>query len=139
PSQPAMQERVMYKGAAEIILKNGLSYQDVLPVAFKPLAQPMDMPANGELTDRNVRVMQVCAVLEEQGSVEKKDESSPAAADVMRLVAMVNLLLDLVGQLLAAQLPRPVPALVRSTALGALARSGQPPRVGRQDVLELQQ
>ncbi|MFO7325205.1 MAG: PilZ domain-containing protein [Pseudomonadota bacterium] len=127
----------MYEGVDTVILNNELAYQDVLPVAFKPLARPMDAAAVAALTDRNVRMLQVCAVLEEQGALEKKDESSPHAADVLRLEVKVNLLLDLVGQLLAAQVPRPVPALVRFNALGALWKSSNPPRVGQQGLLEI--
>ena len=127
----------MYEGVDTVILNNELAYQDVLPVAFKPLARPMDLPAVAALTDRNVRMLQVCAVLEEQGAIERKDDAAAHTADVMRLEVKVNLLLDLVGQLLAAQLPRPVPALVRFNALGALWKSANPPRVGQQGLLEI--
>jgi hypothetical protein len=126
----------MYEGVDTVILNNELAYQDLLPVSFKPLARPMEMAAIAALTDRNVRMLTVCAVLEEQGAIEKKDESSNAA-DVMRLEVKVNLLLDLVGQLLAAQMPRPLPSLVRFNALGVLWKSANPPRVGQQGLLEI--
>lgn len=127
----------MYEGVDTIILNNELAYQDLLPVAFKPLARPLELAEVAALTDRNLRMLQVCAVLEEQGAVEKKDESSPHAADMMRLEVKVNLLLDLVGQLLAAQLPRPAPAMVRFNAAGALWKPAVAPRVGQQGLLEI--
>lgn len=127
----------MYEGVDTVILNNELAYQDLLPVAFKSLAKPLELPAIAALTDRNVRLLQVCAVLEEHGAVEKKDESSPQGADLARMEVKVNLLLDLVGQLLAAQMPRPAPALVRFNALGVLWKSADPPRVGQQGLLEI--
>jgi len=126
----------MYEGVDTVILNNELAYQDLLPVSFKPLARPMEMAAIAALTDRNVRMLTVCAVLEEQGAIDKKDESANAA-DVMRLEVKVNLLLDLVGQLLAAQMPRPLPSLVRFNAIGVLWKSANPPRVGQQGLMEI--
>lgn len=127
----------MFEGVDTVILNNELAYQDLLPVAFKPLARPLELPAITALTDRNVRLLQVCAVLEEHGATEKKDESAPHAADMLRLEVKVNLLLDLVGQLLAAQLPRPAPTLVRFNVMGALWKTLDPPRVGEQGLLEI--
>jgi hypothetical protein len=127
----------MYEGVDTVILNNELAYEDLLPVAFKPLAKPLDLAAVTALTDRNLRILQVCAVLEEHGAVDKKDESSPHAADIMRLEVKVNLLLDLVGQLMAAQLPRPAPTLIRFNAQGALWKSGEPLRSGQQGLLEI--
>src|SRR5687767_15606982 len=103
----------MYEGVDTVILNNELAYEDLLPVAFKPLEHPLELPALAALTDRNIRLLQVCAVIEEHGATEKKDESSPHAADLMRMEVKVNLLLDLVGQLLAAQLPRPATTVIR--------------------------
>lgn len=127
----------MYDGVDTIVLNNGLAYQDLLPVAFKPLPRPLELSAVNALTDRNVRLLQVCAVLEEQGATEKKDESAPHSADLSRVEVKVNLLLDLVGQLLAAQVPRPDPVLVRFNAQGAQWRSDSPPAVGQQGLLEI--
>jgi hypothetical protein len=127
----------MYEGVDTVILNNELAYQDLLPVAFKPLARPLESAEVAALTDRNLRMLQVCAVLEEQGAVEKKDESSPHAADMMRLEVKVNLLLDLVGQLLAAQLPRPAAVVVRFNAVGALWKPAVAPRQGQQGLLEI--
>ena len=53
--------------------------------------------------DRNLRVLQACDALEEHGQTEKSDDESPHSADLMRLDFKLNLLLDLAGQLLAAE------------------------------------
>ncbi len=106
----------MYEGVDTVILNNELAYEDVLPVAFKPLSRPLAPADATALADRNVRLLQVCAAIEEQGAVERKDEASPHSADLLRLEVKVNLLLDLMGQLLAAQTPRPRPTLIRFNA-----------------------
>ncbi len=127
----------MYEGVDTVILNNELAYEDLLPVAFKPLPRQFDTAAASIIADRNVRLLQVCTAIEEQGAVERKDEASPHSADLMRLEVKVNLLLDLMGQLLAAQVPRPRPALVRFNAQGATWKTLDPPGVGTQGLLEI--
>jgi hypothetical protein len=127
----------MYEGVDTVILNNELAYEDLLPVAFKPLSRPLGEAAAGALADRNVRLLQVCAAIEEQGAVERKDEASPHSADLMRLEVKVNLLLDLMGQVLAAQVPRPNPVMIRFNAQGAQWKTLEPPAVGMQGLLEI--
>ncbi|HTQ36799.1 MAG TPA: PilZ domain-containing protein [Steroidobacteraceae bacterium] len=127
----------MYEGVDTVILNNELAYEDLLPMAFKPLARPLDAAAAGALADRNMRLLQVCAAIEEHGAVERKDEASPHSADLLRLEVKVNLLLDLMGQVLAAQVPRPAPAMLRFNAQGAQWKTLDPPRVGAQGMLEV--
>jgi hypothetical protein len=127
----------MYEGVDTVILDNELAYEDLLPVAFKPLPRGFDAAAAAAISDRNTRLLQVCAAIEEQGAVERKDEASPHSADLMRLEVKVNLLLDLMGQLLAAQLPRPRPAMVRFNAHGAQWKPLETPRSGAEGLLEI--
>jgi len=127
----------MYEGVDTVILNNELAYEDLLPVAFKPLARPLGEAAAGVLADRNVRLLQVCAAIEEQGAVERKDEASPHSADLMRLEVKVNLLLDLMGQVLAAQVPRPNPVMIRFNAQGAQWKTLEPPIAGTQGLMEI--
>jgi hypothetical protein len=128
----------MYEGVDTVILNNELAYEDLLPVAFKSLARPLDAAAAAAMADRNVRVLQVCATIEEQGALERnKDEASSGSTDLMRLEVKVNLLLDLMGQLLAAQVPRPRPAMIRFNAMAAQWKTLDPPRVGAQGLLEI--
>jgi hypothetical protein len=127
----------MYEGVDTIILSNELAYQDQLPVGFKPQARLPDAEEAAALTDRNIRILQVCAALEEQGALDKQDENTPPATDMMRLEIKVNLLLDLMGQLLAAQSRRPPPVMVRFNALGAQWTAVEPVRAGQQGLLEI--
>lgn len=127
----------MYEGVDTVILHNELAYQDVLPVAWRRLAQPLDDVAVTVVTDRNVKTLQVALAIEEQGMVDKTDEKSPHAADLARLEAKVNLMVDLLGQLLAASQRRPTPAEIRFNALGAEWRTSAPPQVGEQGLLDI--
>ncbi len=97
----------MYEGVDTVVLHNELAYEDVLPVGWRPLAKPLDFTAVTVLTERNVRTLQVCATIEEQGPVEKAEDKSMHSTDLLRLETKMNLVLELMGQLLAAQQPRP--------------------------------
>jgi hypothetical protein len=127
----------MYEGVDTVVLQNELAYQDVLPVGWRELPKSLDLTAVTALMEGNVRVLQVCAAIEEQGAVEKKDEKSPHSADLMRLEVKMNLLLDLMGQLLAAAQPRPATTVIRFNALGAVWKSTTPRRVGEQGLLDI--
>ncbi|MEO8314473.1 MAG: PilZ domain-containing protein, partial [Pseudomonadota bacterium] len=57
--------------------------------------------------------------------------------DIMRLEVKMNLLLDLVGHLIAASQSRPPATVIRFNALGAVWQSKLQHRVGEQGVLEI--
>ena len=101
------------------------------------LPRPLDLPAVAALTERNVRTLQVCATIEEQGPVEKSEDKALNSADLLRLEVKMNLVLELMGQLLAAQQQRPRPVSMRFNALGAIWRTSTPPRVGDQGLLDI--
>jgi hypothetical protein len=128
----------MYEGLDTVILYEELAYEDVLPVAWRPLPEPFDPAIVSSFADRNLRVLQAVAALDEHGQIDKPDESSPHAADIMRLEMKMNLLLDMVGALLIASRPRPKPAAVRFNALGGVFQGFSPfPPLGNQGVLEV--
>jgi len=116
----------MYEGVDTVILYEELAYEDVLPVAWRPRAEPLDSIAIASLTDRNLKTLQVCAAIEEHGAVDKQDDKSPHAADLQRLEVKMNLVLDVLGQILAASVPRPSPTSIRFNALGATWRMRAP-------------
>ena len=91
----------MYDGSDTIVLYEELAYQDMLPVAWRPLPDSLDADLSAAFSDANVRVLQSCAAIEEHGHVEKPDENAPHAADLLRIDLKINVLLDLVGRLLA--------------------------------------
>jgi hypothetical protein len=128
----------MFDGADTVVLYEELAFQGVLPVLWRPFQGTLDADTAASLTDRNQQVLQAWDALEEHGPVEKPDENSPYAADLMRLERKMNLLLDLVGQILATNRPRPTPASVRFNALGAVWRGAAPlPETGAQGTLEV--
>ena len=128
----------MFDGADTVVLYEELAFQDVLPVLWRPSPGPLDADTAAGLADRNLQVLQAWDAMEEHGPVEKPDENTPYAADLMRLERKMNVLLDLVGQILAANRPRPIPAAVRFNALGAAWRGAPPlPEAGAQGVLEV--
>ena len=74
-----------YDGSDTVILFEELAYQDVLPVAWRPLPEQIDPDLAASYAASNVRVLQACTALQEQGQVEKVDENSPHAADFLRI------------------------------------------------------
>lgn len=127
----------MYEGVDTVVLQNELAYEDLLPVGWIRLAKPLELAEVHSLTERNIRVLQVCATIEEQGPVEKGDEKALHAADLLRLEVKMNLLLELMGQILAAQQPRPAPTTIRFNALGAQWRAMALLEPGEQGLLQI--
>lgn len=128
----------MFDGADTVVLYEELAFQDVLPVQWRASPGALDADAAASLGERNLQVLQAWDAMGEHGPVEKPDENSPYAADLMRLERKMNLLLDLVGQILAANRPRPAPTSVRFNALGAVWRGTPPlPEAGAQGILEV--
>jgi hypothetical protein len=128
----------MYEGVDTVVLYEELAYEDVLPVAWRASLEPPDAITVTSLTDRNVKTLQVCAAIEEHGPVDKQDDKSPNAADLQRLEVKMNLVMDLLGQILAASVPRPQAVPIRFNALGATWRSALPfPQVASSGLLEI--
>jgi Atypical PilZ domain, cyclic di-GMP receptor len=128
----------MFDGADTVVLYEELAFQDVCPVQWRASAGVLDPDAAAALAERNLQVLQAWDAMGEHVPVEKSDENSPYAADFLRLDRKMNLLLDLVGQVLAANRPRPTPTSVRFNALGAVWRGTPPlPEAGAQGILEV--
>lgn len=130
----------MYDGADTVVLYEELAFQDVLPIVWRAMNSPFDRELGASFDERNLRLLQAWDAMEEHTPVEKqKAEDAPYAGEIMRLDLKINLLLDLVGQLLAANRPRPPAAPVRFNALGAMWRSTTPtlPEAGEQGVVEI--
>jgi hypothetical protein len=133
-----MPAEVMYDGSNTTILFSELAYQDVLPVAWHPLTSAADNERIAGFTDNNIRVLQACAALEEHSAGEKPDENSPHSADLQRLDFKVNLLLDLVGKILAVNHPRPAATLIRFNSMGTTFNTVAPfPKMGTRGFVEI--
>jgi hypothetical protein len=129
----------MYEGLDTVVLYEELACEDVLPIFWRRLPEPIDPTIINSFADRNLRVMQQLSALEEHGQVvDKKDDTSPYAADILRLDMKMNLLLDMMGRILAASQPRPKATQVRFNALGGVWQASAPfPALGEQGVFEV--
>jgi hypothetical protein len=125
----------MFDGSDTVVLYNELAYEEVRPVNWVPLAGSVDAARAASFTERNVRLLQALAAIEDHGVSDKPDESTP---DLARLDFKINLLLDLVGQLLVANRPQPAPVAIRFNAQGAVWQAAPPlAPVGGQGILEI--
>jgi hypothetical protein len=114
-----------------------LAYEDLLPVRWLPQAQAVTDLQAQQFAERNLRVLQACDALEEQGRLDTSDEKSPHSADLLRLDLKLNLLLDVMGQMLAVTQQRGDPMQVRFNAMGAHFAWPKAEAVGTLGVLEL--
>jgi hypothetical protein len=125
----------MFDGSDTVVLHNELAYEEVRPVNWAPLSGAMDAAAAAGFSERNVRLLQALAAIEDHGVSDKPDDSGP---DLARLDFKINLLLDLVGQLLVANRPRPLPVAIRFNAQGAVWHAPAPlPAAGAQGIVEI--
>jgi hypothetical protein len=128
----------MFDGSDTIVLYDELAFQDVLPLAWRPTPLAADRDTTAGYMERNARLLHAREALDQLGPVDKPDENAPNAADLMRLELKVNLLLDLVGQILATNRPRPAPVPVRFNAQGVVWRSPGPlPEAGGHGIAEI--
>jgi hypothetical protein len=128
----------MPDGVDTVILHNELAYADQLAVTFRPIEGSLDAAIEASMVERNLRLLQACAALEEHGQTEKPDEDSPHAADIMRIDLKINLLLDLVGHVVASSQSRPAAVPVRFNAHGIVwSQSSAAPSVGTRGIVEI--
>jgi len=128
----------MFDGSNTIVLYEELAFQDVLPVTWRTLPGAVDVDTATAYTERNVRLLQAREAMDQLGPEKSADEDAAHAADLLRLELKVNLLLELVGQILATNRPRPPAVPVRFNSLGATWRSAAPlPEAGAQGIVEI--
>lgn len=121
-----------------VILHQELAYADILPVAFRPLQGPLDDVQAASIASRNLRTLLACAALEEHGQHDKQADDSPHSADIQRIDLKVNLLLDMVGALLAASQSRPAAVPARFNPHGIVWEGAEaPPPAGAYGLVEI--
>lgn len=108
----------MSDSADTVVLHEELAFQDVLPVLWRAETAPPRPETLAGLSERNFLILQSWDALTDQGWVEP-EENSPLSAELQRLDRKLTLLLDLVGQILSSNRPRPPAVPVRFNALGA--------------------
>ncbi len=128
----------MFDGSNTVVLYEELAFQDVLPVSWRAVLSPATPEAAAGYSERNVWLLQAREAMDALGPVETPDDASPNSAELMRLELKVNLLLELVGQILASNRPRPPAVPVRFNAQGAVWRgSGTLPDAGAVGIAEI--
>lgn len=130
----------MYEGVDTIVLFEELAYEDVLPARWHVISGAVDEAVRRSYAESNLKILQAAAALEEHTQPEKNkpDDYSQYHADIVRLDMKINLLLEMVGQLLAAHQTRPPVMSIRFNKLGAVWRQdGQLPVVDSSGVLEM--
>lgn len=128
----------MNEAVDTVILHNELAYADVLPVRFVAFQAPPEAAMLASWSERNLRMLQASAALEEQGAAEKNDDETLHGAQVQRLDLKVNLLLDLVGHLVAASQSRPPAAPLRMNVRGIVWQCPAPrPAAGDRGCVEV--
>ena len=130
----------MYEGIDTVVLFEELAYDDVLPVRWRAASGPISESFRRSCADGNLKILQAAAVLEEHAPPEKnkQDDHSQFHADIVRLDMKLNMLMEMVGQVLAAQQPRPESMPIRFNKLGAVwTHKGTLPTAASSGMLEV--
>lgn len=96
------------------------SYEAALPLVWTPLGDAPGGLRREQYNDDNLRVLAAVAVLDETRGPTVSDEASAIDAEIGRLNQKLNLVIDLLGFLLAQQAATPPPARVRLSWQGAV-------------------
>jgi hypothetical protein len=117
--------------AEEYPSESTLVYEDILPVVFAREQNPPDAAMLSRFNFNNRQVLEAVAALEEHAVESDEDEGASSEA-IARLNLKINLLLNMVGQLLAERggLPEPAPVRLGSHSIafvpgGAAPASGE--------------
>jgi Atypical PilZ domain, cyclic di-GMP receptor len=117
----------------------GLCYLEAMPLQFRPTAGPPGAAELASLNADNVQVLLADASLDEtHRGAEPADGDGLSAADLQRIEFKLNVLLQLVGTLLARAGDRPPPLPGRLFGHGLeFAAAGKGPAPGSRGVVSL--
>ncbi len=125
--------------AEDLISSTGkaLVYEDQVPLRWSPVEAPLPAAQLASLDQRNEEMLAFIAALEEYKGDGADDEHEPHRQELLRVEHKINLLLEMVGQLLArhADLPGAVPVRLSPGAIEW--RSENAPAVGERLLLEI--
>ena len=99
------------------LFEEQVSYEDHLPFDLEPLSGTLSGPQINRLCQLNSVVLRAVGVLEDARS-DVEDRASGIESDVGRLELKVNLLLELVGAVIAMQRPQPADVTLRLSRIG---------------------
>ncbi|HYM34576.1 MAG TPA: PilZ domain-containing protein [Steroidobacteraceae bacterium] len=109
----------MFEGIDTVVLHDELALDDMLSCAWQALSEPLSIAVRSRYAEINTRVLQAAFAFDDQVAGDKSDDPVPQAADLVRLDAKLNLLIDMVGRLLIQNYPRPPLTSVRFNIRGA--------------------
>jgi hypothetical protein len=115
-------------------LGRGLHYDDHLPLRWRPAS--VAEQTSSHIAEANAEFLRVMTAFEEHGP-ERSDERPELAHEILRIESKLNLLLDLMGRLLAQQLKLPAPVPVSLSAERLAWTSAKAPSVGDTLLVEL--
>lgn len=118
------------------LLGTGLLYEDHLPLHWQPTAAAVAEGGSSHVDEANAEFLRLMAVLDEH-LPEPAEEHPEIAHDVRRLESKIDLLLGMVGRLLARQRPLPEAVPLRLSAAGVEWLSTRTPAPGEYVLLEL--
>lgn len=109
----------------------GLILEACLPLDWQPLAEPLARPEAASLARDNLDMLRIVSALEATAADAGEEGGEGNAAELARLDFKLNLLLDMVGQLLARDLTLPASRSLTLTPFGLHWRDfDAPPPVG---------
>lgn len=96
----------------------GLTYEDTLPLRWVAATAALPDAQQIRIQESNAEVLRTITVLEEHPG-ETVSDHDPATQELQRMDFKINLLLDLVGQMLAhhSTLPEPLPVSLSATTI----------------------
>lgn len=128
----------MYEGIDTVVLHNELACHGTMPLEWEPLSAAPDPFRLSGLEEGNLLLLQACVAVEEHPVREKNEEMTPLASELARLDFKLNLVVQLLGTLVATR-SAAAPTPMRFNATGASWQlRGAPPARGAKGILKIQ-
>lgn len=124
--------------ASDSVLGDGLVYQAALPLRWRSLGHPADRESVPAIHQRSLGFLHTLLALGERATEPVEEEPGHRGAELARMDAKLNLLLDLMGRFLthSQNLPHAVPVRLGSRGLEWTEREG-PAETGGELLIEL--
>lgn len=113
-----------------------IAYEGVLPLAWTPLPQPPTDAALARCFETDLTVLGVVAARDERHRTEAAEDGAPSP-ELVGIDAKLNLLLELVGTLLAREHTLPPLRALRLNAHGVAWGDDAPPPAGAHGIVAL--
>ena len=120
-----------FEGVDTVVLFDEMAFEDLLVFEWRVVDAGVGHLLTAQHAERNIKVLQVCLAAEAQSAVEVFDDKNPLVLDLHRIEAKLNMVLEVLGHLVASARTLGEPRRIRFNAMGALwAAEGLAPAVG---------